>query len=81
MLPFKTGPAMFALKTKTPIRPFYIQKAKKAKKIYYSRRGVRAFRFLRGGLNKENLEAATEFIRVKVTELKEKLNREPNALK
>lgn len=49
MLPFKTGPAMFALKTKTPIRPFYIQKAKKGKKIYYSRRGVRAFRFLRGG--------------------------------
>lgn len=49
MLPFKTGPAMFALKTKTPIRPFYIQKAKKAKKIYYCRRGVRAFRFLRGG--------------------------------
>ena len=34
MLPFKTGPAMFALKTKTPIRPFYIQKAKKGKKRY-----------------------------------------------
>lgn len=77
LLPFKTGPAMFALKTKTPVRPFYIQKAQKGRKRYIVVGDeVELTNYYEGGLTKENLEAATELLRGKVEELKEKLNGE-----
>lgn len=77
LLPFKTGPAMFALKTKTPVRPFYIQKSQKGRKRYIVVGDeLELTDYYEGGLTKENLEAATEFLRGKVAELKEKLNGE-----
>ncbi len=77
LLPFKTGPAMFALKTKTPVRPFYIQKSQKGRKRYIVVGDeLELADYYEGGLTKENLEAATEFLRGKVAELKEKLNGE-----
>ncbi|MGN0782140.1 MAG: lysophospholipid acyltransferase family protein [Christensenellales bacterium] len=77
LLPFKTGPAMFALKTKTPVRPFYIQKSQKGRKRYIIVGDeLELTDYYEGGLTKENLEAATEFLRGKVAELKEKLNGE-----
>lgn len=77
LLPFKTGPAMFALKTKTPVRPFYIQKSQKGRKRYIVVGDeLELTDYYEGGLTKENLEAVTEFLRGKVAELKEKLNGE-----
>ncbi|MCH5151235.1 MAG: 1-acyl-sn-glycerol-3-phosphate acyltransferase [Clostridiales bacterium] len=73
---FKTGAALFALKTKSPIRPFYIWDKAKAFRRNYIVIGEEftLSEFYDQPISRKTLEAATEVIRNKVDELRVQLN-------
>lgn len=73
---FKTGAALFAIKTKTPIRPFYIwDKAKAFHKSYIIiGQEFELSQFYNKPATKEVLEEATAIVRGKVDALRIELN-------
>lgn len=73
---FHTGTALFALKTKAPIRPFYIWEKTKAFRKNYMIIGEEFTleEFYDKPINKEVLAEATEIVRGKVDELRVRLN-------
>ena len=73
---FKTGAALFALKTKSPIRPFYIWDKTKAFRKNYIIIGdeFTLEEFYDQPINRKTLEAATEIIKNKVDALRVQLN-------
>lgn len=75
MLPLKTGAALFAIRTKTPIRPFYIwEKAKLFRKnYYYVGDEFTLEQYYDQPITKEMLAEATEIIAEKMTEVREKM--------
>lgn len=74
--PFHTGAALFAIKTRSPIRPFYIwDKTKAFRKNYISiGEEFTLEQFYDRPLDKQTLEEATKVIRDKVDELRLDLN-------
>lgn len=75
---FHTGAALFALKTKSPLRPFYIWDKTKAFCKNYMVIGdeFTLESFYGRPIDKQTLEEATEFVRSKVDELRLWLNSE-----
>lgn len=73
---FKVGPALFAIKTKTPIRPFYIWEKHKAFRRNYVLVGQEFTldKYYGHPITKEILQEATEYIRSKVDVLRIELN-------
>ena len=73
---FKTGAALFALKTKSPIRPFYIWDKSKFLRRNYIIIGdeFTLHEFYDKPTDRKTLEAATEVIKCKVDELRIQLN-------
>ena len=73
---FKTGAALFALKTKSPIRPFYIWDKTKAFRKNYIIIGEEFTleEFYDQPIDRKTLQAATEVIKSKVDELRVQLN-------
>lgn len=73
---FRTGAALFALKTQSPIRPFYIWDKTKALRKNYIIVGdeFTLDEFYTKPINHETLVAATAVIKEKVEELRVKLN-------
>ncbi len=74
--PFHTGVALFAIKTKAPIRPFYIWDKTKFLRKNYMIVGDEfdLQQFYGRSLDKQTLEEATEVVRAHVDELRVKLN-------
>lgn len=74
--PFRTGVALFALKTKAPIRPFYIWDKTKVFRKNYLIIGdeFTLDEFYDKPINRQTLEEATAIIQGKVEELRLKLN-------
>ncbi|MCH5152954.1 MAG: 1-acyl-sn-glycerol-3-phosphate acyltransferase [Clostridiales bacterium] len=74
--PFHTGAALFALKTKSPIRPFYIWDKTKFLRKNYMIIGdeFTLEEFYDKPIDRKTLEAATEVIKNKVDELRNRLN-------
>lgn len=74
--PFHTGAALYAIKTKSPIRPFYIWDKTKIFHKNYMIVGdeFTLEEFYDAPTDKHTLEKATEIIRGKVDELRVKLN-------
>lgn len=74
--PFHTGAALYAIKTKSPLRPFYIWDKSKAFYKNYMIFGeeITLERFYDKPLDKQTLEEATEIIRGSVDELRIRLN-------
>lgn len=75
MLPLKTGAALFAIRTKTPIRPYYIwEKAKLFRKnYYYVGDEFTLEQYYDQPITKEMLVEATEIIAERMTEVREKM--------
>lgn len=75
MLPLKTGAALFAIKTKTPIRPYYIwEKAKVFRKnYYYVGDEFTLEQFYDKPITKELLNEATAIIAEKMMEVRNNL--------
>lgn len=73
---FRTGTALFALKTHSPIRPFYIWDKTKCLRKNYMIIGEEFTleEFYDKPINKETLAKATEVIQSKVDELRVRLN-------
>ena len=73
---FKTGAALFALKTKSPIRPFYIWDKSKFLRRNYIIIGEEFTldEFYDKPIDRKTLESATEIIKNKVDELRVQLN-------
>ncbi|MCM1043763.1 MAG: 1-acyl-sn-glycerol-3-phosphate acyltransferase [Corallococcus sp.] len=76
LLPLKTGTALFAIKTKSPLRAFYVwDKAKIFRKSYYIiGEEFTLEEFYDKPITKELLNAATEVIRLQMDGLRIKLN-------
>ena len=74
--PFHTGAALFALKTKSPIRPFYIWDKTKFMRKNYMIVGEEFTleEFCDKPIDRKTLEMATEVIKNKVEELRIQLN-------
>ncbi len=74
--PFHTGAALFALKTKSPLRPFYIwDKTKFCRKNYMIIGDEFTLeQFYDKPINRQVLDEATEVIKSKVDELRVRLN-------
>lgn len=79
---FHTGAALFALKTKAPIRPFYIWDKTKLMRKNYIIIGdeFTLEEFYGRPLDRKTLEEATEIIKNKVDELRIQLNEKLSAL-
>ena len=79
---FKTGAALFALKTQSPIRPFYIWDKVKACRKNYLIIGdeFTLEEFYDRPIDRNTLEEATEIIKNKVDKLRIRLNEKLSAL-